>query len=53
MAQKYVLEEEFEKENVWSFAKQKRLSKQLGVSVSKIYKWNWDKRNKRQNQQLD
>ena len=41
-----ILEHEFAKKQNWSKKDQLRLSKKLGFEVSKIYKWNWEKKKK-------
>jgi len=38
------LNHEFQKNTNWSKAKQRKLGKRLGLPVSKIYKWSWDKK---------
>lgn len=42
--QEQVLELEFQKEMNWSTAKQKKLAKRLNLSMSKVYKWCWDRK---------
>ncbi len=39
-----ILEAEFEKEQNWAKDKMKFLARLLGLRVSQIYKWNWDRR---------
>lgn len=41
-----VLEQEFQKNANWSSREIAKLSKRLGLSRSKIYKWNWDRKRK-------
>lgn len=41
-----VLEQEFEKNANWSSREIAKMSKRLGLSRSKIYKWNWDRKRK-------
>lgn len=41
-----VLLQEFEKNKNWSKPFIKDLSKQIGLSVTQIYKWNWDQKKK-------
>ena len=40
------LEKEFTKKQDWDKRDQQRLSKKLGFEISKIYKWNWEKKKK-------
>jgi len=40
------LEHEFKKNPYWNKAIQHRICTRLGLSVAKIYKWNWDRRKK-------
>ena len=40
------LEKEFSKKQDWDKRDQQRLSKKLGFEISKIYKWNWEKKKK-------
>ena len=45
-----ILEVEFLKQPDWSDRGHiNRIAKRLGLSKSKIYKWNWDRKKKRQN----
>lgn len=40
------LEKEFAKKQDWDKRDQQRLSKKLDFEISKIYKWNWEKKKK-------
>jgi hypothetical protein len=40
------LEHEFKKNPYWNKAIQHQICSRLGLSVAKIYKWNWDRRKK-------
>ena len=40
------LENEYLKEQNWSKAHMRALSKKIGLSMGQIYKWNWDQRKK-------
>ena len=40
------LEKEFAKKQEWDRKDQQRLSLKLGFEISKIYKWNWEKKKK-------
>lgn len=42
--QTLILENEFKKSEFWSKAKMQELAHMLSLSVSQIYKWNWDRR---------
>ena len=42
--QTFILENEFNKCNLWSKEKMQRLASMLNLTVSKVYKWNWDRR---------
>ncbi len=39
-----ILENEFEKDPAWSKHKMNTLASNLGLKMSQIYKWNWDRR---------
>ena len=41
-----ILENEYLREQNWSKAHMKNLSKKIGLSFGQIYKWNWDQRKK-------
>ena len=41
-----MLMNEYTKNKVWSKSYIKELSKQIGLSSTQIYKWNWDQRKK-------
>jgi hypothetical protein len=42
--QTLILENEFKKCESWSKKKMQELAHMLSLSVSQIYKWNWDRR---------
>lgn len=44
--QSEVLEEAFKKSAMWSTSQIKGLAKRLGLTRVKVYKWNWDRRNR-------
>lgn len=45
-AQRKVLMTEFERDRSWSPERVETLAARLSVSKQKIYKWNWDQKNK-------
>jgi hypothetical protein len=42
--QTLILENEFKKCESWSKKKMQELAHMLSLSVSQVYKWNWDRR---------
>ena len=44
--QKTVLENHYQESAVWSKQKIKQLGDELGLTSSKVYKWNWDRKHK-------
>ena len=40
-----VLLSEYEKNSTWNKQKMNEISKRTGLSYTKVYKWNWDRRN--------
>mmetsp|Transcript_13617 Transcript_13617/g.21311 ORF Transcript_13617/g.21311 Transcript_13617/m.21311 type:complete len:84 (+) Transcript_13617:1479-1730(+) len=48
-----VLELEFQKNPNWSVNHQKKIGKRLGLTVSKVYKWMWDKQRKEKSVSLN
>lgn len=42
--QTLILENEFKKSTSWSKQKMQELAQALGLTVSQVYKWNWDRR---------
>ena len=48
--QMQLLESEFQKCHTWNKSQLTQISQRLGLSVSKIYKWNWDRKKKFSNQ---
>ena len=42
--QTMILENEFKKCESWNKKKMQELAKMLSLSVSQVYKWNWDRR---------
>lgn len=55
--QKLFLQQEFERNPTWSNSQCKQIADQTGLSVSQVYKWGWDKKNRlaaqRQHSQYD
>lgn len=47
--QKELLDTEYKKNSDWSKSFMQKLAKQLGMSLSSIYKWHWDQKHKNDN----
>ena len=42
--QKFILEQQFDYNEKWSFTKAKKLAKFLGLKPKQVYKWNYDRK---------
>ena len=43
---KEYLEEEYRKNPNWSIKKKREIAAELGIDRQKVYKWNWEQKNK-------
>ena len=43
---KAYLEEEYKKNPNWSIKKKREIAAELGIDRQKVYKWNWEQKNK-------
>ena len=45
--QRKILQQEFDRKPIWSQEKVEALAARLCIPKAKVYKWNWDQRNKK------